>query len=329
MKPTQLTRRATLCAALAATAAFATSAQAQAQAFPGNRPITLVVGFPAGGSADMIARTLAEPLGKRLGTPVVIENISGAGGTIAGQKVVNAKPDGHTLFMASGSEIVIAGLFNPAVRYQGESDFTPIGAIGDVPLVLVASPASGLKSMQDLLARARKDGGGLSYASSGVGTVLHVAGEMLNQKAGTQITHVPYRGAAQMAVDIAGGNLELAFFMTPTAIPHIEAGKMMPLGLTTATRSRAAPQIAPLADAPGLKGFDISLWNGLFGPAKMPAPVVARVNQALNEVLREPAVWQKLQKAGVETQGGTPQALAQRVRDEVVRVKSVAPTSMR
>jgi tripartite-type tricarboxylate transporter receptor subunit TctC len=328
MNPNRFTRRATLCAALAATAAFAAPAQAQAS-YPGNRPITLVVGFPAGGSADMIARTIAEPLGKRLGAPVVIENISGAGGTIAGQKVVNAAPDGHTLFMASGSEIVIAGLFNPAIRYQGERDFTAIGAIGDVPLVLVASPASGLKSMQDLLARARKDTGALSYASSGVGTVLHVAGEMLNQKAGTHITHVPYRGAAQMAVDIAGGNLELAFFMTPTAIPHIEAGKMVPLGVTTATRSRAAPQIAPLADAPGLKGFDISLWNGLFGPARMPAPVVAKLNLALNEVLREPGVWQKLQKAGVETQGGTPQALAQRVKDEVVRVKAVAPASMR
>jgi tripartite-type tricarboxylate transporter receptor subunit TctC len=132
-----------------------------------------------------------------------------------------------------------------------------------------------------------------------------------------------------MAVDIAGGNLVLAFFMTPTAIPHIEAGKMVPLGVTTATRSRAAPQIAPLADAPGLKGFDISLWNGLFGPARMPAPVVAKLNLALNEVLREPGVWQKLQKAGVETQGGTPQALAQRVKDEVVRVKAVAPASMR
>ena len=328
MKSTFLTRRATLCATLAATAAFAAPVLAQAT-FPNGRPITLVVGFPAGGSADMIARTIAEPLGKRLGAPVVIENISGAGGTIAGQKVVNAVPDGHTLFMASGSEIVIAGLFNPAIRYQGERDFTAIGAIGDVPLVLVASPASGLKSMQDLLARARKDTGALSYASSGVGTVLHVAGEMLNQKAGSQITHVPYRGAAQMAVDIAGGNLELAFFMTPTAIPHIEAGKMVPLGVTTATRSRAAPQIAPLADAPGLKGFDISLWNGLFGPARMPAPVVAKINLALNEVLREPGVWQKLQKAGVETQGGTPQALAQRVKDEVVRVKAVAPASMR
>ncbi|WP_342133137.1 Bug family tripartite tricarboxylate transporter substrate binding protein [Hydrogenophaga sp. OTU3427] len=320
-------RRAFLAAACALP--FAAALPAQAQAWPGKRPITLVVGFPAGGSADMIARTIAEPMAKKLGTPVVIENISGAAGTIAGQKVVNAAPDGHTLFMASGSEIVIAGLFNPAVKYQGERDFTAIGTIGDVPLVLVASPASGLKNLQDVLNRAKKDGGGLSYASSGVGTVLHVAGELLNQKAGTQITHVPYRGAAQMAVDIGGGNLELAFFMTPTAIPHIESGKMVALGVTTAGRSRAAPQIAPLGDTPALKGFDVSLWNGLFGPAKMPPAVVARLNQVLNEVLREPEVWQKLQKAGVETQGGTPQALSQRVRDEVVRVKAVAPTTMK
>ncbi len=300
-----------------------------AQEWPGKRPITLVVGFPAGGSADMIARTVAEPLGKRLGTPVVIENISGAGGTIAGQKVVNAAPDGYTLFMASGSEVSIARLFNPAVKYNGETDFTHIGLVGDVPMVLVASPGSGLKSAPEALLKAQREPGTLSYASSGVGTVLHVAGELLNQKAGTKITHVPYRGAAQMAIDVAGGNIELAFFMTPTALPHIEAGKMVALGVTTSGRSRAAPQIPSLSETPALKGFDISLWNGLFGPAKMPPAITARLNRELNEVLREPAVWQKLQKAGVETQGGTPQALTQRIRDEVKRVQSIAPAAMK
>jgi tripartite-type tricarboxylate transporter receptor subunit TctC len=201
----------------------------------------MVVGFPAGGSADMIARTIAEPLGKRLGTPVVIENVSGAGGTIAGQKVVNAAPDGYTLFMASGSEVSIARLFNPAVNYKGETDFTAIGLVGDVPLVLVASPKSGLKTAAQALAKARREPAALSYASSGIGTMLHVAGELVNQKAGTKIAHVPYRGAAQMAIDVAGGTIELAFFMTPTALPHIETGKMVALGVTTASRSRAAP----------------------------------------------------------------------------------------
>ncbi|MGH8846877.1 MAG: Bug family tripartite tricarboxylate transporter substrate binding protein, partial [Polaromonas sp.] len=230
----------------AATAGLATGlagSMAWAQAWPTARPITMVVGFPAGGSADMIARTIAEPLGKRLGTPVVIENVSGAGGTIAGQKVANAAPDGYTLFMASGSEVSIARLFNPAVKYNGETDFTHIGLVGDVPMVLVASPKAGLKTAPEALLKAQREPGALSYASSGVGTVLHVAGELLNQKAGTKITHVPYRGAAQMAVDVAGGNIELAFFMTPTALPHIESGKMVALGVTTQSRSRAAPQI--------------------------------------------------------------------------------------
>ena len=302
---------------------------AHAQAWPMARPITLVVGFPAGGSADMIARTIAEPLAKRLGTPVVIENLSGAGGTIAGQKVVNAAADGYTLFMASGSEISIAALFNPAVKYNGERDFTPIGLVGDVPMVLVASPKSGLKTAPEALLKAQREPGALSYASSGVGTVLHVAGELLNQKAGTKITHVPYRGAAQMAVDVVGGNIELGFFMTPTALPYVESGKMVALGVTTQGRTRAAPNIPSLSETPALKGYDISLWNGLFGPAKMPPAITARLNHELNEVLREPAVWQKLQKAGVETQGGPPQALTQRIRAEVSRVKGIAPAQMK
>jgi tripartite-type tricarboxylate transporter receptor subunit TctC len=288
-----------------------------------------VVGFPAGGSADMIARTVAEPLARKLGTSVVVENVSGAAGTIAGQKVVNAAPDGYTVFMASGSEIVIASMFNPAVKYRGEKDFTPIGLVGDGAMVLVASPASGLKSLQDVLDRQRKDPKSLTYASSGIGTVLHVAGELLNVKAGTHITHVPYRGAAQMAVDLGGGNLDLAFLMTPTAMPHIESGKMVPLGVTTRARSRVAPQIPALAENPALRGYDVSVWNGLFGPANMPPAVVNRLNAALNDVLRDPEVWQKLQKAGVDTQSGTPQALAQRVRDEVTRVKAIAPATMK
>jgi tripartite-type tricarboxylate transporter receptor subunit TctC len=331
VNPLNFPKRQFLSAAAAAAGLLCglASLPAQAQGWPTARPITMVVGFPAGGSADMIARTVAEPLGKRLGTPVVIENVSGAGGTIAGQKVVNAAPDGYTLFMASGSEVSIARLFNPAVKYNGETDFTPIGLVGDVPMVLVASPKSGLKTAAEALDKARRDPNALSYASSGIGTILNVAGELLNQKAGTKISHVPYRGAAQMAIDVAGGNIELAFFMTPTALPHIESGKMVPLGVTTQGRSRAAPQIPSLSETPALKGYDISLWNALFGPAKMPPTITARLNKELNEVLREPAVWQKLQKAGVDAQGSSPQALSQRIREEVQRVQSIAPATMK
>jgi len=320
-------RRAALAAAAALTCAI--FAPAHAQEWPGKRPITMVVGFPAGGSADMIARTVAEPLGRKLGTSIVVENISGAAGTIAGQKVVNAAPDGYTVFMASGSEIVIASMFNPAVKYRGEKDFTPIGLVGEGAMVLVASPASGLKTLQDVLDRQRKDPKSLTYASSGIGTVLHVAGELLNVKAGTQITHVPYRGAAPIAIDLGGGNVDLSFLMTPTALPYIESGKMVALGVTTSQRTRVAPQIPAMAENPALRGYDVSVWNGLFGPANMPPAVINRLNSALNEVLREPEVWQKLQKAGVDTAGGAPQVLTQRVKDEVTRVKSIAPVSMK
>ena len=198
-----LTRRAALGAAAALACALALPAVAQD--WPGKRPITLVVGFPAGGSADLIARTVAEPLAHKLGTSIVVENVSGAAGTIAGQRVVNAAPDGYTLFMASGSEIAIASLFNPAIKYRGEKDFTPIGMVGETPMVLVASPASGLKSLQDVLDRQRKDPNALSYASSGIGTVLHVAGGLLNAKAGTGITHnVINNGDADMRMMVIG-----------------------------------------------------------------------------------------------------------------------------
>lgn len=299
-----------------------------AQEWPGKKPITLVLGFPAGGSADIVARTIAEPLGKRLGATVIVENLSGAAGTIAGQKVVNAAPDGYTLLMGSSSEVTIARMFNPAVRYNGETDLSHIGLIGVQPLMLVAGPKSGVKTLEEALAKAKREPNTMSFASSGVGSALHVAGELLNQKAGIKIDHVPYRGAQQMTIDIAGGTVDFGFLGPPTAMPHIESGKMLALAVTSAGRARVAPQVPALSEAAALKGFEITLWNGLFGPAKLPAPIVARLNKALNEVIQEPLVWQKLQKAGVTTEGGTPQAFSRRIREEAQRVRSVAPSTM-
>lgn len=299
-----------------------------AQQWPGNKPITLVVGFPAGGTADIVARTIAEPLGKRLGATVIVENIGGAAGTIAGQKVVNAAPDGYTLLMGSSSEVTIARMFNPAVKYNGETDLTHIGLIGVSPLVFVAGPKSGVKTLEEALAKAKREPNTMSFASSGVGSALHVAGELLNQKAGIKIDHVPYRGAQQMTIDIAGGNVDFGFLGPPTAMPHIESGKMIGLAVTSLSRARVAPQILAMSETPALKGFEITLWNGLFGPAKLPAPISARLNKALNEVLQEPQVWQKLQKAGVTTEGGTPQEFSRRIREEARRVRTVAPSTM-
>lgn len=323
----QLLARACALTAAAALPALGSGA-AQAQEWPGRKPITLVVGFPAGGSADMIARTIAEPLGRKLGTTMVVENIGGAAGTIAGQKVVNAAPDGYTLMMASSSEITLARMFNPAIKYNGETDLTAIGLIGVMPMLLVASPKAGFKTVEDVLAKARREPGSVTYASSGIGTALHVAGELLNQKAGTRIRHVPYRGAAQMTVDIAAGTVDLGFLMPPSALSQAESGKLQMVGVTSLGRLRVAPQIPPLADAPSLKGFEITVWNGLFGPAKLPAQITARLNKALGEVLQEPEVWQKLQKAGVNAQGESPQAFSRRIREDAQRVRGVAGSAM-
>jgi tripartite-type tricarboxylate transporter receptor subunit TctC len=299
------------------------AAQAQTQSWPTSRPISLVVGYPAGGSVDLVARIIAEPLSKRLGTPVVIENVGGAGGTIGAQKVVSANPDGYTLLLGSGSEVSIAKLFNAAVKYNGETDLAPVGLIGVTPMVFVTNTKTGVKTMEEAIAKSRREPNQLSFASSGIGTPLHMSGELINLLAGTTFRHVPYRGAGQQLQDLLGGNIEFSVSVLSSALPHIESGKMIPLGVTTPTRSRAAPQIPALGENPKLKGYDMNVWFGLFGPAKLPAPMVARLNRELNETLREEAVWQKLQKAGISNEGGTPQALTAFVRAETQRVRAV------
>ena len=321
MKRFSLTRR-TLVATLAL-AACLSAAQAYAQAWPVAKAITLVVGYPAGGSVDLVARIIAEPLGKRLGTQMIVENVGGAGGTIGAQKVVNAVPDGYTLLLGSGSEVSIARIYNAAIKYNGETDLAGIGLIGVTPMVFVAGPKAGVKTMGEALDLAKRNPGKLNFASSGIGTPLHVAGELINLKAGTTIKHVPYRGAAQMVQDVLGSNIEFGVFVLSSALPHMESGKMIALAVTTPERSRAAPQVPALAEFAKLKDYNMNVWFGLFGPAKLPTALAARLNKELSEVLRDPAVWQKLQKAGISNEGGTPQALASFIKAETLRVRSV------
>lgn len=320
--PASTRRRAVRTLSLAAAGLLALPA-AFAQSWPAAKPITLVVGYPAGGSVDLVARIVAEPLSKRLGTPVVVENVGGAGGTIGAQKVVNAAADGYTLLLGSGSEVSIARLFNTAVKYNGETDLAPIGLVGITPMVFVAGPKAGVKTMEEALLKSRREPNKLNFASSGIGTPLHVSGELINMLAGTSFRHVPYRGAAQMVQDVLGSNVEFSVFVLSSALPHIEAGKMTALGVTTPTRSRAAPQIPALGENPRLKGYDMNVWFGLFGPAKLPPAMTARLNKELNEILREQEVWQKLQKAGISNDGGTPQALTSFIKAETQRVRSV------
>ncbi len=290
-------RRAVATTLLAATGALLAALPAAAQDWP-TKPITLVVGYPPGGSTDLMGRLVGTELSNRLGQPVVIENVGGAGGTIGAQKVANAAPDGYTLLVGSSNELAIAKLVTPRTVKYAPANFTPIGLIGSQPLVLVASTAAGVKNAGDFTQLVKKNPGKFSYGSSGVGTALHLAGEMVKEQGGLFMTHIPYRGVAPLTSDLMGGNLEFGVFVLSSGLPHIKSGKVVALGTTAAQRSQATPDIPALAELPQFKNVDIESWFALMGPAKLPQPVVAKLKKALAETLQSPDFRQKMAAAG-------------------------------
>jgi tripartite-type tricarboxylate transporter receptor subunit TctC len=271
-------------------------ALAQGGGFP-DRPITVVVGYPPGGSTDLTGRAVADQLARKLGATVIVENTSGAGGAIAAQKVSNAAPDGYTLLLGANNEIAISRLVSPTVKYSYK-DFTPIGLVAYQPMVLVASARSGIKTVDDFLKAARAHPGRYSYGSSGVGTALHLAGEMVKQQAGIAVTHVPYRGVAPLTTDLIGGSLDFGVFVLSSGLPHIRSGKVVALGLTEKQRSASAPDIPSLAEHPALKDMDISVWFALMAPPGLPQPVAAKLRTALAQVLQAPEFRKRLEDAG-------------------------------
>ena len=257
-----------------------------------------MVGYPPGGSTDLTARTVAAELARRLGQPVVVENIGGAGGTLGAQKVSQAAADGYTLLLGASNEMAIARLVNPAVRYDALRDFTPIGLIGSQPMVLVASNRSGVKDIGQFMELVKKNPGRFSYGSSGVGTALHLAGEMVKQAAGLFVVHIPYRGVAPLTNDLVGAQLEFGVFVLSSGLPHIRSGRVVALGTTEARRSQAAPDIPALAEQPALKGVDISSWFGLWAPPNLPAALTQRLQKTLAETLAAPELRKKLEDVG-------------------------------
>ena len=269
---------------------------ALAQAYP-TKPITIVVGYPPGGSTDLTGRTLGDALTKQLGVPVVIENLGGAGGAIGAQKVAHAAPDGYTLLVGANNEVAISKLVTKTTKYDLK-DFTPIGLIASQPMVLVASPSSGVKNIDEFIAKVKAAPGKYSYGSSGVGTALHLAGEMVKERAGLFMTHIPYRGVAPLTTDLVGGNLDFGVFVLSSGLPHIKGGKVVALGTTEAKRSPLTADIPALGEHKALKGIDIGSWFVLMGPAKLPEAVTAKLKTALAESLKSPDFRKKMEASG-------------------------------
>lgn len=270
---------------------------AQAEGYP-DKPVTLVVGYPAGGSTDLMARTIGPELSRRLGTPVVIENLGGAGGAIGAQKVASAAADGYTLLVGANNEIAIKRLVAPATVKYELRDFTPLGLIASQPMVLVASPRTGVKTVADFMKQVKANPGKFTYGSSGVGTALHLAGEMIKDQGGLFMTHIPYRGVAPLTTDLLGSNVDYGVFVLSSGLPLIKSGKLVALGTTERKRSQATPDVPAVAETPALKNIDISSWFALLGPARLPEPVAARLKKALAETLQSPDVRKKLEETG-------------------------------
>jgi len=314
--------------AIALTAAIAGflgtwQATASAQTFP-TRPITLVVPFPPGGSADILARSVAQRLAKRLDQPVVVENKAGAGTAIGARFVAEAAPDGHTLLVGTVSSHAINPALNK-VGYDPVADFVPVAPLVSIPFVLVAHPTAPFADLGELLAEARRKPGSVSYASAGAGTSNHLAGELLALSAQLKLIHVPYRGSAPALADVLGGHVPLMFDLVTTSATSIRSGKLKALAVTGLQRSPLLPEI-PTASESGVLGFDISAWFAIFAPSRVPAPALTKLSFELREVLRAPDMAQSLRDLGGEPDARTPAQFADYVRTEVDKYASLLRT---
>ena len=293
----------------AALASFAVAAQT----YP-TRPIKIVVPYAAGGAVDIVARTVGQPLGDALKQAVVVENRPGASANIGMEAVAKAAPDGYTLLMASNGIATNMALF-PQLTFDGQRDFAPVARIGYAPLVIVVPAASPAKSLQDLIAMAKKDPGKLTFASAGNGSSGHLAGELLKSKAGIDVLHVPYKGGAPAITDLLGERISFMPINPVEVIAHIRAGKLRALAVASDARFALLPDVPTVSEA-GLAGYDASVWWGIVAPAKTSADIVKQINAETNNVLAQPAVASKLAELGVVVTPGTPEQLGAFIKSQ-------------
>jgi len=288
-----------------------------AQSFP-NKPIRLIVPFPPGGGTDVLAREAALRVARNTGWNIVTENRPGSGGNIGVDMVAKSDPDGYSIVLGQTSNLAINPTLFPNLSYDPEKDLSAIGLIADAPLVIVVSATSPLKSFDDMIKLAKEKPGILNYASSGNGTVSHLAAVQLQKAAGIELTHIPYKGAAQASNDLIGGQIDMYLSSVPTLIGHVRSGKMRALAVTSAQRVADLPDVPTIAER-GNPGFEAVTWFGLAAPAGVPKDVIAQLNGEFNKALKSTELGTKYQEQGARVLTSTPEAFAQLIHDDRIR----------
>ena len=319
MKRRQLALLVHLSLALAPFAPFIV-APALAQSYP-NRPVRLIVPFPAGGATDILARALSIKLGEKLGQPLIVENRPGAGGTIGADAAAKSTADGYTLLLATSSTHSIGPAINPKIPYDAVADFTPLGYVATSPNVVLVPNTSPVKSVRELIDYAKKNPGKLNYASSGNGTIVHLTTELFKAMANVYMLHIPYRGTALAIPDLVSGKVDVLFDSLVTGLPHVKDGKLRALAVTSAARTTLAADLPAVAEV--LPGFESTTWFGLYGPKGLNADIVLRINTALNAALADADVKERFARLGAEPTGGSAPRFAQVVKADNDKWKAI------
>ncbi len=309
--------RISLASALLASACpMAALAASDTRNYP-DKPIRLIDPFVPGGGSSVIARFVAQEMTDTLGSSVIVDNRGGAGGAIGTEIAAHSPADGYTLLMATASTVVIHPLVNK-VPFDVLKDFTPVAHINDVPLVLVVHPSSPAKTVKELVAIAKSSPGKLNFASSGEGTISHLAGELFKTATGTDIVHVPYKGGGQAIIELVAGHIETGFVNILEALPQVKAGRLRALGVTTSKRSPVMPDTPTVSEA-GVPGYQVVQWSGMLAPAGTPATIVARWNSGVNKLLQRADFRDRLVSGGADPVGGTPQQFQEFLRSEIAK----------